>query len=47
MFTIFSLAAGFAQTMNQLIALRTLQGVGGSIMYSITIICFPELSPLR
>ncbi|SMR57004.1 unnamed protein product [Zymoseptoria tritici ST99CH_1E4] len=28
-------------------AFSTLQGVGGSIMYSITIICFPEMSPVR
>lgn len=44
-FTAFSFGSGFARNMNQLIAFRTLQGIGGSIMYSITIICFPELSP--
>lgn len=44
-FTAFSFGSGFSQSMNQLIAFRTLQGVGGSIMYSFTIICFPELSP--
>ncbi|KAJ4257465.1 hypothetical protein NW762_008589 [Fusarium torreyae] len=29
-FFVFSLACGFAQTMNQLIAFRALQGIGGS-----------------
>ena len=45
-FTTFSFASGFAQSLNQLIAFRALQGVGGSMMYAITIICFPELAPL-
>jgi MFS family permease len=46
-FTAFSLAAGFAQSMDQLIAFRALQGVGGSLLYSVGILCFPEMSPLR
>jgi MFS family permease len=46
-FVAFSFGSGFAQNMNQLIAFRTLQGIGGSVMYSISIICFPELSPLQ
>ena len=33
-FFVFSLACGFAQTLNQLIAFRALQGVGGSGMYN-------------
>ena len=33
-FLVFSLACGFAQTLNQLIAFRALQGVGGSGMHN-------------
>src|SRR6478736_6846014 len=33
-FFVFSLACGFAQTLNQLIAFRALQGVGGSGMHN-------------
>lgn len=46
-FTAFSFGSAFAQSMNQLIAFRALQGVGGSVMYAIGILCFPELSPIR
>lgn len=46
-FTGFSFGSAFAQSMNQLIAFRALQGLGGSVMYSIGILCFPELSPIR
>jgi MFS family permease len=46
-FTAFSLAAGFAQSMNQVIAFRTLQGVGGLLLYSVGILCSPEMSSLR
>ncbi|KAM0285865.1 hypothetical protein ACHAO9_008457 [Fusarium lateritium] len=44
-FFIFSLACGFAQTLNQLIAFRALQGIGGSGLYSLTMIMLPEISP--
>ncbi|KAK3390892.1 major facilitator superfamily transporter [Podospora didyma] len=44
-FIVFSLACGFAQSLQQLIACRALQGVGGSGLYSITMIVFPELTP--
>ncbi|KAH7173618.1 major facilitator superfamily domain-containing protein [Fusarium flagelliforme] len=44
-FFVFSLACGFAQTLNQLIAFRALQGVGGSGLYALTMIMMPELSP--
>ncbi|KAF4971180.1 hypothetical protein FSARC_1902 [Fusarium sarcochroum] len=44
-FFVFSLACGFAQTMNQLIAFRALQGIGGSGLYSLTMIIIPELAP--
>ncbi|KXJ95213.1 major facilitator superfamily domain-containing protein [Microdochium bolleyi] len=41
----FSLACGFAKTLPQLIAFRALQGVGGSGLYSIGMICSLELAP--
>ncbi|KAF9870111.1 major facilitator superfamily transporter [Colletotrichum karsti] len=41
----FSLGCGFAQNLEQLIACRALQGLGGSGLYSITMIIFPEVSP--
>ncbi|KAF4438994.1 hypothetical protein F53441_12676 [Fusarium austroafricanum] len=44
-FFIFSLACGFAQSISQLIAFRALQGIGGSGLYSLTMIMLPELSP--
>jgi MFS family permease len=44
-FFAFSLGCGFSQTLNQLIACRALQGVGGSGLYSLTFVIFPEISP--
>ncbi len=44
-FFAFSLGCGFAQTLNQLIAFRALQGVGGSGLYSFTFVILPEVSP--
>ncbi|KAK3353521.1 major facilitator superfamily transporter [Lasiosphaeria hispida] len=44
-FVAFSLACGFAQSLNQLIAFRALQGIGGSGLYSLTMIIFPEITP--
>ncbi|KAK0629943.1 major facilitator superfamily transporter [Bombardia bombarda] len=44
-FIAFSLGCGFAQNLQQLIACRALQGVGGAGLYSITMIIFPELTP--
>ncbi|KAF7932438.1 uncharacterized protein EAE98_003737 [Botrytis deweyae] len=44
-FFAFSIACGFAQTLNQLIAFRALQGIGGSGLYSLTMVIFPEISP--
>ncbi|KAG4280207.1 hypothetical protein FPRO06_11540 [Fusarium proliferatum] len=46
-FFIFSLACGFAQSINQLVAFRALQGIGGSGLYSLTMIMLPEISPDR
>ncbi|KAF7918915.1 hypothetical protein EAE99_008640 [Botrytis elliptica] len=45
LFFAFSIACGFAQTLNQLIAFRALQGIGGSGLYSLTMVIFPEISP--
>jgi len=40
----FSLGCGFAQSLDQLIACRALQGVGGSGLYSLTMVIWPELA---
>lgn len=44
-FLAFSLGCGFAQTLEQLIALRVMQGIGGSGLYSLTFVILPEISP--
>lgn len=44
-FVAFSLGCGFSQNLGQLIACRALQGLGGSGLYSITMIILPELTP--
>lgn len=44
-FFCFSLGCGFSQSMNALIACRALQGVGGSGLFSVTMIIFPEMCP--
>ncbi|KAH7035677.1 major facilitator superfamily domain-containing protein, partial [Microdochium trichocladiopsis] len=41
----FSIACGFASTLPQLIAFRALQGLGGSGLYSVGMICAMELAP--
>ncbi|KAL2281513.1 hypothetical protein FJTKL_11448 [Diaporthe vaccinii] len=41
----FSLGCGFSQNMNTLIACRALQGIGGSGLFSVTMIIFPEMTP--
>ncbi|KAK4215687.1 major facilitator superfamily transporter [Rhypophila decipiens] len=43
-FIAFSVGCGFARSLNQLIVLRALQGIGGSGLYSIAIIIFPEVA---
>ena len=43
-FFAFSIGAGFAQTLNQLIACRALQGIGGSGLYALAIILITEVS---
>ncbi|OAA38791.1 Major facilitator superfamily domain, general substrate transporter [Metarhizium rileyi] len=44
-FIAFSLACGFARSLDQLIAFRAIQGIGGSGLYSLAMIMLPELSP--
>ncbi|OAQ96546.1 hypothetical protein LLEC1_02348 [Akanthomyces lecanii] len=44
-FFAFSLASGFAQSLRQLIAFRTIQGIGGSGLYSLTMVILPEMCP--
>ncbi|KUI68292.1 hypothetical protein VM1G_04146 [Cytospora mali] len=41
----FSLGCGFSQNLDSLIACRTFQGIGGSGLFSVTMIIFPEMSP--
>ncbi|TDZ25125.1 putative transporter [Colletotrichum orbiculare MAFF 240422] len=41
----FSLGCGCSRSMEELIACRAMQGLGGSGLYSITMIIFPEVSP--
>ncbi|PQK13897.1 hypothetical protein BB8028_0004g08280 [Beauveria bassiana] len=45
LFFAFSMASGFAQNIHQLIALRTIQGIGGSGLYSLTMVILPEICP--
>jgi len=44
-FFAFSIGCGFCQSQDALIACRALQGVGGSGLYSLSIIIFPEITP--
>ncbi|KAJ5612404.1 hypothetical protein N7510_005598 [Penicillium lagena] len=41
----FSLGCGCAQTVNQLIILRALQGIGGAGAYALAILCTYEIAP--
>jgi MFS family permease len=41
----FSLGCGFSTSLTTLIACRTLQGVGGSGLYTLTFVILPEISP--
>ncbi|KAI5257952.1 MFS general substrate transporter [Aureobasidium subglaciale] len=45
LFFTFSLACGFARTLTELIASRAIQGIGGSGLYSLTMIMLPEVAP--
>lgn len=44
-FFVFSLGCGFSTSLTTLIVCRTLQGVGGSGLYSLTFVILPEISP--
>lgn len=44
-FTCFSLASGLAKTVDELIVFRTLQGVGGSGLYALTMVICPQIAP--
>lgn len=46
-FAAFSLGAGLSQSMTQLIAFRTLQGIGGSGLFSLCMIVLPQITPVR
>ncbi|KAI0203864.1 major facilitator superfamily transporter [Astrocystis sublimbata] len=46
-FIAFSIGCGFAKSLDQLIAFRAIQGLGGSGLYSITMIILPEITPPR
>ncbi|WPH02506.1 Hypothetical protein R9X50_00537100 [Acrodontium crateriforme] len=46
-FIAFSIGCGLAKNLNQLIACRAVQGIGGSGLYSLTMVIFPEITPLR
>lgn len=47
LFSGFSLASGLAKSMNQLIVFRAIQGIGGSGLFSMTMIVLPQVSPVR
>jgi MFS family permease len=40
-----SIGSGFSQSLNQLIAFRTLQGIGGAGLYSLAFVILPEICP--
>jgi len=44
-FFAFSIGCGFAKTLNQLVVCRALQGIGGSGLYSLAMVIFPEITP--
>ena len=46
-FAAFSLGGGLAQSLNQLIALRVLQGIGGSGLYSMLMVIGVEITPVQ
>jgi MFS family permease len=47
LFSGFSLASGLAQSINQLIVFRAIQGIGGSGLFSMTMIVLPQISPAK
>lgn len=47
LFGSFSFASGMARSLNQLIVFRALQGIGGSGLYSMTMIINAQITPYR
>ncbi|KPI45056.1 putative MFS-type transporter [Cyphellophora attinorum] len=47
LFMAFSLGAGLSKTLRQLIVCRALQGVGGTGMFSMTMIMLPQITPVK
>ncbi|KIN05353.1 hypothetical protein OIDMADRAFT_39623 [Oidiodendron maius Zn] len=47
LFSGFSLASGLAQSMNQLIVFRAIEGIGGSGLYSMAMIILPQITAVR
>ncbi|KFY85515.1 hypothetical protein V500_08351 [Pseudogymnoascus sp. VKM F-4518 (FW-2643)] len=47
LFAAFSLGSGLATNINQLIAFRTLQGIGGSGLFSLSMIVLPQITPVK
>lgn len=47
LFGAFSLAGGLATSLEQLIAFRTFQGVGGSGLYTMTFVLGVQVTPVR
>ncbi|KAK5991584.1 MFS-type transporter MFS54-like protein [Cladobotryum mycophilum] len=45
LFFAFSLACGFAHSLHQLVAFRTIQGIGGAGLYSLSTVLLPEVCP--
>ncbi len=46
-FIAFSLGAGWARNLGQLILFRCLQGCGGSGLYTLSMVILPEVSPVQ
>ena len=45
--TAFSIGCGCSQTLDQLIAFRAFQGLGGSGLYSLALTVLPEITPIE
>lgn len=46
-FAAFSIGAGFATSLDQLIAFRCLQGIGGSGLYTVSLVIWQEVSTVQ
>ena len=47
LFAAFSLGGGLARTLNELVGLRALQGIGGSGLYSMLMVIGVEVTPVE